>query len=171
LNGLVHEDAVAIFCFKGENRMPENAGTVGRRPSRLSVAAQNLITAVHVFIYRATNGALGGRVLNSPVLLLTTRGRRSGKDRTVPLLYLADGDDVVLVASNGGAVRSPAWWLNLEAHPEAHIQVKDVRRQVRVVRATVEEKQRLWPLLTAMYSGYKQYQEITDRDIPVAICR
>ena len=68
-------------------------------------------------------------------------------------------------------VRYAPWWLNLEAHPEAQIQVKDVRRQVRVIRATLEEKQRLWPLLTAMYSGYKQYQEITDRDIPVAICR
>jgi deazaflavin-dependent oxidoreductase (nitroreductase family) len=114
---------------------------------------------------------IGGRIVNSPVLLLTTTGRRSGKQRTVPLLYLMDGRNVVLVASNGGAVRHPTWWLNLQAAPEGWIQIKGIRRRVRAEQASAAEKQRLWPLLTAMYPGYKRYQEITDRDIPVVILR
>src|SRR5215471_1476223 len=76
----------------------------GRRPSKLTAALQNAVIRVHIFLYRSTNGAIGARIANSPVLLLTTKGRRSGKDRTVPLLYLMDGSNVVLVASNGGAV-------------------------------------------------------------------
>ncbi|HKX32069.1 MAG TPA: nitroreductase family deazaflavin-dependent oxidoreductase [Blastocatellia bacterium] len=143
----------------------------GRRPSRLSAAIQNLITAIHTFIYRLTRGAVGGSIVNSPVLLLTTSGRRSGKPRTVPLLYLADGDRVVLVASNGGAARHPAWWLNLQANPEARIEIDGGRRKVIAELAAAEEKQRLWPLLTAMYAGYGRYQEITDREIPVVILR
>ena len=143
----------------------------GRRPSSLSRAIQNGVAAAHIFIYRATKGAVGGRVMNSPVLLLTTKGRRSGRRRTVPLLYLADGDDVVLVASNGGAVKHPTWWLNLQADPEAEIQIKGSRLRVRAEKAGAEEKQRLWPLLTQMYSGYRRYQEMTTRDIPVVILR
>jgi deazaflavin-dependent oxidoreductase (nitroreductase family) len=122
-------------------------------------------------LYRSSNGVIGGRVANSPVLLLTTTGRRSGKQRTVPLLYLMDGPNVVLVASNGGAVRHPTWWLNLQTTSEAWIQIKGIRRQVNSEQASASEKQRLWPRLTAMYPGYKQYQERTNRDIPVVILR
>ena len=129
------------------------------------------MTKVHSVLYRSSNGAIGGRIANSPVLLLTTTGRRSGKQRTVPLLYLRDGGNVVLVASNGGAVRHPTWWLNLQTTPEAWIQVKGIRRRVKAEQASAADKQRLWPRLTAMYPGYKRYQEITDRDIPVVILR
>ena len=108
---------------------------------------------------------------DSPVLLLTTTGRRSGKQRTVPLLYLMDGPNVVLVASNGGAVRHPTWWLNLQTTSEAWIQIKGIRQRVKAEQASEAEKQRLWPRLTAMYPGYKRYQEITDRNIPVVILR
>jgi deazaflavin-dependent oxidoreductase (nitroreductase family) len=82
-----------------------------------------------------------------------------------------DGDNVVLVASNGGAVRHPTWWLNLQTTPEARIQIKGIRRRVKAEQASAAEKQRLWPRLTAMYPGYKRYQEITDRDIPVVVLR
>ena len=143
----------------------------GRRPSKLAAALQNAVTRVHSVLYRCSNGVIGGRIANSPVLLLTTTGRRSGKQRTVPLLYLMDGPNVVLVASNGGAVSHPNWWLNLQATPEAWIQIKDIRRRVQAEQASPTEKQRLWPFLTAMYPGYKRYQEITDRDIPVVILR
>src|SRR4051812_36667755 len=115
----------------------------GRRPSKLSAALQNAFTTIHVLLYRSSNGAIGGRLARSPVLLLTTKGRRSGKQRTVPLLYLADGDNVVLVASNGGAVKHPTWWLNLQANPEAGIQIKGVRQRVRAEQASPKEKQRL----------------------------
>src|SRR5205085_2196122 len=103
---------------------------------------------------------IGGRIANSPVLLLTTTGRRSGKQRTVPLLYLMDGQNVVLVASNGGTARHPTWWLNLQTTPEASIQIKRIRQRVQAQQASTVEKQRLWPRLTAMYPGYKRYQEI-----------
>ncbi len=143
----------------------------GRRPSKFAAALQNAVTTVHSFVYRISNGMLGGRMANSPVLLLTTTGRRSRKQRTVPLLYLMDGTNVVLVASNGGAVRHPTWWLNLQSKPEAWIQIKRIRRRVKAEQASAADKQRLWPRLTAMYPGYKRYQEITDRDIPVVILR
>src|SRR5437870_4675199 len=143
----------------------------GRRPSKLAAALQNAVTWVHRVLYRSSNGVIGGRMADSPVLLLTTTGRRSGKQRTVPLLYLMDGPNVVLVASNGGAVRHPTWWLNLQTTSEAWIQIKGIRRRVNAKQASAAEKQHLWPRLTAMYPGYKRYQEITDRDIPVVILR
>src|SRR5688572_25977969 len=99
-----------------------NQAETGRRPSKITAALQNVLTRLHTALYRSSNGVIGGRIAGSPVLLLTTTGRRSGKPRTVPLLYLMDGGDVVLVASNGGAVRHPTWWLNLQAASEAWIQ-------------------------------------------------
>jgi deazaflavin-dependent oxidoreductase (nitroreductase family) len=149
-----------------EKNAKENTG---RRPSKLSAALQNAFTSMHTFVYASTNGAIGGRMMNCPVLLLTTRGRKTNKQRTVPLLYLADGNDTVLVASNGGATKHPTWWLNLQSNPAAEIQVGGVKRRVRAEKANAEKKQQLWPLLVAMYPGYKRYQEITSRDIPVVI--
>jgi F420H(2)-dependent quinone reductase len=148
-----------------------NQQLAGRRPSKVVAALQNAFTAVHSLLYRSTNGRIGGTIANSPVLLLTTTGRRSGKQRTLPLLYLQDGRNVVLVASNGGAARHPNWWLNLQVTDEAWIQIKGIRRRVHAEQASAGEKQRLWPRLIAMYPGYKRYQEITDRDIPVVILR
>jgi F420H(2)-dependent quinone reductase len=151
--------------------LTDDKEVIGRRPSKLSATLQNALTTIHTFVYRNTNGAIGGRMMNCPVLLLTTKGRKTGKQRTVPLLYLADGDNLVLVASNGGATRHPTWWLNLQSTPEAQIQVRGVKQRVRAEQGSSEEKQRLWPLLTAMYPGYEKYQEITNRDIPVVILR
>jgi F420H(2)-dependent quinone reductase len=151
--------------------LTDNKEVTGRRPSKLSTALQNALTAIHTFIYRKTNGAIGGTMVNCPVLLLTTKGRKTNKQRTVPLLYLADGSRVVLVASNGGATRHPTWWLNLQTKSEAQIQIRERRQQVKAEKAGAEEKRRLWPLLIAMYPGYKRYQEITNRDIPVVILR
>jgi F420H(2)-dependent quinone reductase len=151
--------------------MPNREPSAGRRPSKLSAALQNAVIRLHSMLYRTSNGIIGGTIARSPVLLLTTTGRRSNRQRTVPLLYLTDGPNVVLVASNGGAVRHPTWWLNLQTMPEAWIQIKGIRRRVKAEQASASEKQRLWPRLTAMYPGYKRYQEITDRDIPVVILR
>src|SRR5512138_3570050 len=114
----------------------------GRRPSKLAVALQNAVTMLHSILYRSSDGVIGGRIADSPVLLLTTTGRRSGKQRTVPLLYLMDGPNVVLVASNGGAVRHPTWWLNLQTTSEAWIQIKSTRRRVKAEQASAAEKQR-----------------------------
>src|SRR5205807_8814386 len=116
--------------------MPNHDQPAGRRPSRLAAALQNAVTKVHSVLYRSSNGLIGGRIANSPVLLLTTTGRRSGTQRTVPLLYLMDGPDVVLVASNGGTVRHPTWWLNLQTTPEAWIQIKSIRRRIKAEKAS-----------------------------------
>jgi deazaflavin-dependent oxidoreductase (nitroreductase family) len=146
-----------------------NQKATGRRPSKLSRLLQNVLTSIHTFVYRMTRGVIGGRMMNCPVLLLTTKGRKSNKPRTVPLLYLADGDHIALVASNGGATKHPTWWLNLQANPEAHIQVRGLKQRVRAEQSSAEEKRRLWPVLTAMYPGYSNYQKITNREIPVVI--
>src|SRR5215216_2208525 len=86
--------------------------------SPLARTAQRLLTNVHTFVYRLSGGAIGGTMVKSPVLLLTTTGRKSGKQRTTPLLYIKDGDNLAIVASNGGADRPPTWWLNLKGNPE-----------------------------------------------------
>ena len=116
-------------------------------------------------------GKLGGRIVGGPVLLLTTTGRKSGKKRTSPLLYLEDGQDLVLVASNGGAPVHPAWWHNLRAYPEAIVEIGRRKLWVRAEKASPEEKERLWPRLVSMYSGYEAYRHRTDREIPVVILR
>jgi deazaflavin-dependent oxidoreductase (nitroreductase family) len=108
-------------------------------------------------------------MVGSPVLLLTTTGRKSGKERTVPLLYLGDGENMVVVASNGGTPKHPAWWLNLEANPEATVEIGSRKLWVRVEKASPEEKKRLWPRLVAMYGGYETYRRRTDREIPVVL--
>ena len=98
---------------------------------------------IHVRLYRLTGGVLGGHVGRMPVLLLTTTGRRTKKQRTTPLLYLADGDRLVVVASYGGAPQHPAWFLNLEATPDVEAQVRRDRRRVRARVATAEEREAL----------------------------
>jgi deazaflavin-dependent oxidoreductase (nitroreductase family) len=130
---------------------------------------QKIIMKVHTSVYRATGGKVAGRVFKSPVLLLTTTGRKSGRERTSPLLYLEDGENLVIVASNGGAPKHPAWWLNLKTNPEAMAEIGDRKLRVRAEQANPEEKDRLWPKLVAMYGSYEDYQKRTDREIPVVI--
>lgn len=142
-----------------------------RSPSRVGQAVQRSVTGIHTFLYRLTGGAFGGRMFGNPVLLLITTGRKTGKQRTTPLLYLADGDAMVLVASNGGSEWSPAWWLNLKSNPSAQVQVGRRTTAVTAEQASPEERRRLWPLVTAMYAGYADYQKRTAREIPLVILR
>lgn len=125
--------------------------------------------ALHRFVYRVTGGAIGGRMGRAPVLLLTTMGRKTGKPRTTPLLYLEDEGPLVVVASNGGADRHPAWYLNLQNNPVATVQIRRETKTVRARRASPEEKARLWSRLTSMYDGYEGYQRRTHRQIPLVI--
>jgi F420H(2)-dependent quinone reductase len=142
------------------------------RPYNLAIAkAQKWAAKLHVAAYRATGGRIGGRMMNSPVLLLLTTGRKSGKERTTPLLYLQDGGNYAIVASNGGAPKSPAWWLNLETNPEAAVEVGIKKLRVRAEEVEGEEKRRLWRRLVAMYPSYEDYQRRTDREIPVAVLK
>jgi len=110
-------------------------------------------------------------MVNSPVLLLITTGRKSGKERITPLLYLEDGEDFVIVASNGGTSGHPAWWLNLQAKPEANVEVGGEKVRVRTEETTGEEKRRLWDRVVEMYPTYEDYQRRTDREIPVILLK
>ena len=122
------------------------------------------------FLYRRTGGKIGGSVGKAKILLLTTTGRKSGQLRTVPLLYIPDdGDRLVLVASFGGDPRNPAWFNNLKANPLVTVEIGRERRTMRASVADAEEKQRLWPKVVATYKGYEGYQRKTTRDIPVVI--
>jgi F420H(2)-dependent quinone reductase len=127
------------------------------------------VGGVHTLLYRATGGHVASRIWGLSVLLLTTRGRKTGRLRTTPLCFLRDGDDVVVVASNGGMDWSPSWWLNLAREPHATIQIGRTRRTIRARRATREERERLWAELTSIAPGYLRYQARTSREIPVAI--
>lgn len=106
-----------------------------------------------------------------PMLLLTTVGRRTGRERTLPLACLPDGDDLIVVASNDGSDRHPAWWLNLEAEPGARVRFGREERRVRALRATPEERARLWPELVRHNRHYERYARKTEREIPVVILR
>jgi len=152
--------------------MPEPTGKPnGRSFPKLGDVAFRAVSAVHTFLYRRTGGKLGGRLAGSPVLLLDTVGRKTGAPRTSPLLYLPDGDRLVIVASKGGAPRDPVWWLNLKARPKTTVQVGPRRMTVEAEEARGPERDRLWPKLTAMYPSYGDYQKKTPRTIPVVILR
>ena len=142
-----------------------------RRGKQLSILLQRFITGFHTLLYRLTGGKIGGRMFNSPVLLLTTTGRKTGKQRVTPLLYVPDGANMVLIASNGGARAHPAWYLNLQAQPVTEVQVGRRKLRVRAADADPQERQRLWPKAVSAYSGYAGYQQRTEREIPVVILR
>jgi F420H(2)-dependent quinone reductase len=124
----------------------------------------------HTVLYRLTRGAIGHRVPGfAPMLLLDHVGAKSGKRRTSPLVYVKDGDDVVLVASKGGHPRHPAWFHNLRANPETVVQIGSEKRPVRARVADNEERGRLWPKAVATYGGYAGYQKRTARKIPLVV--
>jgi F420H(2)-dependent quinone reductase len=150
-------------------RLMTQPATFGRPYPRHVAWRQGLLTKTHTLVYRLTGGRLGATLRGMPMLLLTTWGRRSGKLRTTPLLYLPVDDVFVLVASNGGAVQHPTWWFNLEAHPEALVQIGPARGRVRAVPASPAERHRFWPLLLHIYPPYAQYQARTDREIPLIV--
>ena len=130
-----------------------------------------MLSALHRFWYGLTDGRVGSRMNGMDVLLMTTKGRKSGNERTTPLQYMRDGDAYVVVASNGGSDRHPGWWLNLRSEPSATIRVRDARIAVRGEEASDDERARLWPLLASAYAGYDQYAKETTRRIPVVILR
>jgi F420H(2)-dependent quinone reductase len=130
--------------------------------------AKNLST-LHTFVYRLTRGRVGRRLVNNDMLLLSTTGRITGTTHTVPLLYLRDGDDLIVIASWGGRDNHPEWYLNLAANPAATAQINGHRIPVTATTASAEARDRLWPEILAAYEGYREYQSRTDREIPVVI--
>jgi deazaflavin-dependent oxidoreductase (nitroreductase family) len=128
------------------------------------------IVGFHVWLYRTSGGRLGTTIKGSPVCLVTMRGRKSGREITLPLMYTPLGDKVLLVASLGGAPQHPVWYHNLVAHPHVTIQHGAKVRKMSVRQASGEEKAELWPALVASYGDFANYQTKTSRDIPVMIC-
>ncbi len=128
-----------------------------------------LFSRIHVFLYKASGGRIGGRFKAAPVLLLTTTGRKTGKRRTTPLLYGEDAGRYVVVASVGGAPKHPAWYLNLGGTGETTIEVDGRKLAVNAETALAAERARLWTLMTQLYPGYDAYQTKTSREIPVVV--
>jgi deazaflavin-dependent oxidoreductase (nitroreductase family) len=127
-----------------------------------------LASSIHTALYRATGGKFGGEVKKAPILLLTVKGRKTGKQRTTPLMYGRDGGNLVLIASVGGAPHHPAWYHNLKGE-KAEVQVGKERRRVRARDAEGEERERLWSQMVGIYPTYAEYQKKTTRRIPVVV--
>jgi F420H(2)-dependent quinone reductase len=137
--------------------------------TRIGKALTQVGTRLHARLYRWFGGAGVAHVGKAPVLLLTVRGRRSGKPRTVALLYVRDGDTFAVVASYGGSPQHPAWYLNLVATPAVEINVRGTHTSATARTASDEERARYWPELVEIYSKFDVYQEKTNRTIPVVV--
>lgn len=120
-------------------------------------------------LYRLSGGRIGGKVGRAPVLLLTSTGRKSGQLRTAPVVYLADGEKLVIINTNAGNAKIPAWSFNLKANPDAEVEVGRKRQAVRARIAEGEERADLWAKHIKQYSGFDDYKEKLDREISVFV--
>jgi deazaflavin-dependent oxidoreductase (nitroreductase family) len=123
----------------------------------------------HVQKYRETDGEEGHDWNGTQALILETKGRKSGEPRPTPLIYGQSGDDYLIVASKGGADEPPAWYLNLQENPEVDVQVKGDRFKARARTATAEEKPEMWKTMVGHWPQYDEYQQKTDREIPIVV--
>ncbi len=153
--------------------MGETTKDPGRRGSRGFRITMKVLGAVHRWLYRASGGKWGRTFFGSPILLLTTTGRRTGRARTWPLTYLPDdeGERLIVVASNGGQPNHPAWYLNLRANPRVGVQLGNRSRPMIAQTTEGEERERLWSRVVEEYPAYAEYQRKTDRQIPVVALR
>jgi deazaflavin-dependent oxidoreductase (nitroreductase family) len=128
------------------------------------------VLRVHEALYKGTDGRIGHKMLGVPTLLLRTTGRRSGVTRTNALVYAADGDNYLVVASNGGADQAPAWFHNLKADSDVEIQIgrEHQKAKARIVERSDPDFERRWRIVDENNGGrYSAYQEKTERQIPV----
>jgi deazaflavin-dependent oxidoreductase (nitroreductase family) len=172
----VNLDAARPAAVPAVVRMPTLAGVRDRTDpmtpfqERLGRFTIQTMTGLNNVAYRLSKGRVGGNTpRGAPICLLTTTGRKTGRMRTVSLVYLADGEDLVVVASLGGMSHHPSWYLNLMADPVAVVQDGD--RTLRVVArvATPAERDRFWPPLIDSYEHFASYQIRTDREIPLVV--
>jgi deazaflavin-dependent oxidoreductase (nitroreductase family) len=141
--------------------------------SRLSMAMPDswlkATGKLNVPIYRLSRGRIFGSIGTAPVLLLTSTGRRSGQQRTAPVVFLADGERYIVIGSNAGNARTPAWSYNLQANPDAEIEIRGANKLVRARVAEGEERVELWRKVNEMYEGFDDYDAKTSRDIAVFV--
>lgn len=153
--------------FRRRQQRLFRTGGLSRR-DRARVELMRRITTMHRAVLRRTGGRVGGRwVGGSDVIMLTVRGRRSGQSHTVTLMCLADGDDLLVVASQGGVDREPQWWLNLLADPHAEVTLRGRRFAVTAERVAAAERPQLWARFVAVYPGFDRYQAQVRREIAV----
>lgn len=128
-----------------------------------------IVIKIHVFFYRQSNGSLGGSLGGADILLLTSTGRRTRKERITPLSFMMEGSNYVIIASYGGNDKNPSWFHNLRGNQDVTIRIKDIVKEVKVTVASKDERNRLWPIITEWSPQYAKYQEKTSRKIPVVI--
>ncbi len=130
-----------------------------------------LFTRLHRAVYHKTGGRVGARMAGYDMLLLTTTGRKSGLERTIPLACYPRGRDIVIVASNNGQDRPPAWWLNLQKNPDASVRFGREERRMHAHEATGPERDELWPWVKEKNPRYVTYENKTSRVIPVVVLK
>ncbi len=143
--------------------------TLSRFSMSLPAGVLRSVGKLNVPLYRASRGRLFATWGRAPVLLLTTTGRRSGQQRTAPVVYMDDGDRLVVIGSNAGNAHPPAWSLNLKANPAGAVQIGAQRRVVKARIAEGEERAELWRKMNELYAGFDDYDERTSRDIAVFV--
>jgi F420H(2)-dependent quinone reductase len=143
--------------------------TLARLSHSLGATGLRWTGKLNVPLYRLSGGRVGGKIGRAPVLLLTTTGRKSGQRRTAPVVYLADGENMVVINTNAGNKPIPAWSLNLKANPEAEVEIGRERRKVRARVAAGEERADLWHRHNEQYAGFERYEAQLDREISVIV--
>jgi deazaflavin-dependent oxidoreductase (nitroreductase family) len=134
---------------------------------RLKPHTIRFIGRLHATLWRLTRGRFVDGIGAAPFLLLTTKGRKTGRSRTTPVLYLEDGGDLIVVASFGGNDLHPAWYLNLQSCPEAEVMIGREPRPVSAQELTMDQKKLIWPRLVKLYPQFEIYQQRTRREIPL----
>jgi deazaflavin-dependent oxidoreductase (nitroreductase family) len=140
---------------------------------RIGTVVTKVMSRINTWMLRRSKGKFGKTLFfagGAPVCLVTTTGVKSGLPRTVALLYMRDGNDIVIVASKGGMSTNPQWYGNLVADPKVTIEVGGETIPMIARTASAEEKARLWPMMVDVYEGFVEYQARTERDIPFVIC-
>ena len=127
-------------------------------------------TGLNVVLYRMSGGHLMNRMGGAAICLVTMTGHKSGRKKTVALMYTPDGDSVLLVASLGGAPKHPVWYHNLKARPQIEVQLGRVQRTMIAREASSAERTTLWPKVVANYPSFATYQQKTSREIPIFVC-
>jgi len=140
-----------------------------RFSNSLGATGLRLVGKLNAPVYRLSGGRVGGKLGKAPILLLTTTGRKSGQPRTAPVLYLADEDRFVVINTNAGNDKTPAWSLNLRANPEAEVEIGRKRIPVRSRLAEGEERADLWRRHMQQYEGWDFYESQLDREVGVFV--
>ena len=150
-------------------RMGSTSKEIGHQTSTGFRTTMKVLGTIHRWLYRASGGKWGRTFFGSPILLLTTTGRITGRSRTWPLTYLSEGDHLIVIASNGGQPTHPSWYLNLLANPRVDVQLGERTQEMIARAAEGDERTQLWTRVVQEYPAYASYQRKTTREMPVVV--